>query len=265
MEENYLPIEIKQEILMGMTIEEILDRRKLSKEWKEAVDNLWCRLLKRDYNIKTNEDCYDKYKRKYDTIKTLSVPFKKIEDVTASYKIPSEDFYILLEFLGFRRMEPGSFFYDLDIERDFKVFMSNLNTHSLDPKIILGMPINKMAVKNAREGNIRHLFTKHEYGGYGEYGKFGEAVMMTINVFKDMLPKVLSMTLRLKDYVVQISYKDYIELYNTLNNNMFDTDFKNIFQGHPLGYKAIELIHILANKTNITKNDLKKLEKDYFY
>ena len=269
MEENYLPIEIKQEILMGMTLEEILDRRKLSKEWKEAVDNLWCRLLKRDYDIKTNEKCYNKYKRKYDAIRKLSIPFKKIEDVAKIYGIPFDYLCSLLELLGFkpRDIEKGSFFYGLDIEKDlFPIFYNWLSDVGplLESYMSLGMPVNNIAEKGANE-HLKKLFPKHDI------------VKMTINAFKDIFPKVLPI-INYKDinknmytdyYYVTTSYKDYIDLYNTLNNNTFDIDFRNAFRkrkkDHPLTEdKALELIHKLANVDNITQNYLNKLTREYF-
>ena len=80
MSEIYLPNEIWEKIIMKNTINDILKMRLLSKEMKNIIDNLWSRLLDRDYGMEIlvdnlqsrlldsdygmgmKHDCYDVYK-----------------------------------------------------------------------------------------------------------------------------------------------------------------------------------------------------------
>jgi hypothetical protein len=56
-----------REELMDMTISEILDKRLVSKEWKQIIDenSFWCRLLDRDYPEYDHQktDCLNSYKK----------------------------------------------------------------------------------------------------------------------------------------------------------------------------------------------------------
>jgi hypothetical protein len=58
-----------REQLMDMTIKEILNKRLVSREWKEIIDSdsFWCRLLDRDYNDfdHKHEKCQESYKYIY--------------------------------------------------------------------------------------------------------------------------------------------------------------------------------------------------------
>ena len=78
MEEIYLPNDIIDEMLMKMTINEILKKSTISKQWKERVNTLWCRLLDRDYKIKTTTECKKKYREEYSFYRDLVIKKDKI-------------------------------------------------------------------------------------------------------------------------------------------------------------------------------------------
>jgi hypothetical protein len=53
-----------REQMMNMTIREILERRLVSKEWRDIIDedSFWCRLIKRDYNEDKSDNCKMQYR-----------------------------------------------------------------------------------------------------------------------------------------------------------------------------------------------------------
>ena len=67
MDELYLPEELWQEIIMNMSLKELLEKRELSSEWKDRIDSLWCRLIERDFpNIEYDKcNCEKQYRILY--------------------------------------------------------------------------------------------------------------------------------------------------------------------------------------------------------
>ena len=66
---TYLPREIWQEILMNLSIKDILEMENISKEWQQIIkdNNLWYRLYERDFKEKIYDriDCYRSYMLEY--------------------------------------------------------------------------------------------------------------------------------------------------------------------------------------------------------
>ena len=48
-EEVYLPEELWEITIMNTPLKELLKLRQTSKEWRDRIDSLWCKLLERDY------------------------------------------------------------------------------------------------------------------------------------------------------------------------------------------------------------------------
>ena len=106
MEELYLPEELWQEIIMKKSINEILEMRKLSKEWRDRIDSLWCRLLNRDFKINKKDNCYNEYKRNY-TLKThLTIEDDEIRKRFKKFREMNEKiFYDVIKDVGFEYYE----------------------------------------------------------------------------------------------------------------------------------------------------------------
>lgn len=82
-EELYLPEELWEITIMNKPIKEILEMRTLSKEWKDRIDSLWCKLFERDYpnQIYNKKDCYNEYKKKYEESKILHISKNEIRNI----------------------------------------------------------------------------------------------------------------------------------------------------------------------------------------
>ena len=76
-EEVYLPEELWEIIIMKKPINEIVKMRSLSKEWKRRIDKLWCKLLKRDFDMDKDKNCKKVYEKTY-TNKQIFDPINKI-------------------------------------------------------------------------------------------------------------------------------------------------------------------------------------------
>ena len=79
MNEIWLPDDIIDEVLMKMTIKEILEKARTSKRWEERMNTLWCRLLDRDYKIKKDKGCKEIYKNYYKIERDIVIHDEDIE------------------------------------------------------------------------------------------------------------------------------------------------------------------------------------------
>ena len=99
---EYLPEELLQEIVMKMPLKDVLEKRKLSKEWRDAIDKLWCRLLDRDFKIKTKDNCYNNYKKNFILSRYLTIDDTKIQERLNRFKkLNKELFYRVIKEIGF--------------------------------------------------------------------------------------------------------------------------------------------------------------------
>ena len=114
-DEVYLPNELWEITLMNKPIEEIVKMRTLSKEWKNRIDSLWCKLIERDFKTKNYDknDCmkgYILYKN------FVTIPIKEIIDKAKEISLDEKLALSIIKDLGFLEydgilyFEPKSFF-----------------------------------------------------------------------------------------------------------------------------------------------------------
>lgn len=65
--DEIIPPELIREHLLSLPIEDIIRYRRISKEWKDIIDNLWYDLVKRDFNVLPHDkiNCKEEYKYRY--------------------------------------------------------------------------------------------------------------------------------------------------------------------------------------------------------
>jgi hypothetical protein len=70
-----------REQMMNMTINEILDRRLVSREWRDIIDedSFWCRLIKRDYDEDVTTNCKIQYRKMTNKYYNVARRFSEIK------------------------------------------------------------------------------------------------------------------------------------------------------------------------------------------
>ena len=94
-----LPEELLQEIVMNMPLKDVLKQRDVSKEWRNRIDSLWCRLLDRDFNINKKDNCYKEYKRNFILKTYLTFEDNKVKGKN------KELFYDIVKDIGFKNYD----------------------------------------------------------------------------------------------------------------------------------------------------------------
>ena len=106
-EEVYLPNELWEITIMNKPIKEILEMRTLSKEWRDRIDSIWCRLIERDFNTKeyNKNDCYNEYKFMYKFKGMPSMSTNEIQNIITDLELKDikvNDIVKLFEMKGFK-------------------------------------------------------------------------------------------------------------------------------------------------------------------
>ena len=224
-----LPTELMEEIIMNMPLKEVLERRELSKEWRDVIDNLWCRLLKRDYNIKQKDDC----KNKYVLLNDISIPKKKINSVLKKVIINNIDSIVdlILVNSGFKE-EKDKWIFKPNIERD----MDSVG-NSLDSR---GKFVPKFNLRISNIGVIlMNINIDDDYN-------------IIVKIIENILPRYFFIE---HNEYISIMIKDYITIYNI--NYSFDNDLLSLLANPPektfyrwISMKpnvVLNLIHEIAN------------------
>lgn len=194
---THIPEDVLGEILFKMKIEDILRLKNTSKNWEYVIDNLWCRLLERDFKVKMKDKCDIKYKELYE-IKDLMITEKQIESAIKKYKldVSSENITYILEKNGFKKMNnewiyvPQIFSYKL-LHRFFAEYMNgNIDSNLVDVSAYI---------------DIYPFMSK---------------------ILKDIIPKQFVFKETTKaDLEVYIPFDSLIKGYNYARNNRFDEIF----------------------------------------
>ena len=208
----HIPEDVLGEILFKMKIEDILRLENTSKNWKYVIDKLWCRLLERDFKVKSKDKCDTKYKELYE-INLLVITEKQIESSIKKYKssLSLNDITSILESKDFEKIKDGWMyipkilghpilheFFDEFIFLKGDIVDSNLlNISSNIEKLIYYQHINKIDEYKAYE-ILRNIFPKRY-------------------IFDD------NENSRILD--IYIPFDLFIKGYNYLNDNRFDEDF----------------------------------------
>ena len=108
-EEVYMPNELWEITIMNKPIKEILELRTLSKEWRDRIDSLWCKLIERDFKTKdyNKNDCYNEYKFMYGYKNMPSISINEIRDKITTLKLKNvtiNDIILYFEEVGFKRI-----------------------------------------------------------------------------------------------------------------------------------------------------------------
>ena len=82
---DYILKELDRKILMNLPIEQLIKMRETSKQYKNAIDMLWCDLYERDFKYISENDCYKRYKETYSAWKELTITDKKIDKASKEY------------------------------------------------------------------------------------------------------------------------------------------------------------------------------------
>ena len=258
MDEIWLPNDIIDELLMNMKIEEILERSRISKRWKERVNTLWYRLLERDFDVKgildvkSIDDNKEIYKNNYLIVNSIIIKENDIHKVVyETKKIRDRELYKKQICNVIKRA-----FFDYDNG----IFKFNAN-HI--------MVITSITSPLYRGGDLpRPFITLYSFGLYDINNKTLSDVLLS-RMFKSILPftfiyetKNFSPA-RYIECKISISLKNYILIYNYLNGkDSFDLAVMNYIKKmniiKNLSYyminvepidplKSLELIHEIAN------------------
>ena len=223
-----VPEEVLGEILMNSTIEELIEKSKVSKEWKRVIDKLWCRLLNRDYKVKTFDDCENKYKEYYDIGNKISITSNKIKKVLSDIKKSKEydeELDLSLEDITedvkriFGRFDfkerNGNFIYVPKIDEDLILFFNQYIT-SLEEgrKYEDGIYIAEIDMNTLNNP----IFNPHS--------------LILDEFVQSLLPEDFLFEYEdvdedepLESFGVAIPFKLYIQAYNYHNKGNFDKDF----------------------------------------
>ena len=206
-----LPIDVMKEQLLRLPIGDIVKNRRISKEYKGIIDenNFWCDLIRRDYpNIKFNKDaCENDYKEAYKLVRSLTVTNEKIESVIKKYKLDMKKLKKYIDDdlinIGFKR-EGDKYVYKLDINENFyRTVINLLSFHDIPNKdIFIG------------DGKL-HMFTTRSIVNRETYYK----------ILKEILPVLIDSETSRYFYM---SLRNYIMLYNIINNYSFNKDFLTV-------------------------------------
>ena len=169
-----LPDELIGEILMNISTNDILNKY-VSTQWKRVIDNLWCRLFYRDFNIKLNDT---QYKDIYYIGKRLYITNDKIEEAKDKYRVHDETVSKILNDLSFYQIKNG-FIFKADIKQ--------LKITKRKNKLVKISDINICSYESFIVGNTRYIVDsdyirdfvtdilpndfKFELYGFGEMGE----------------------------------------------------------------------------------------------
>jgi hypothetical protein len=91
MSNNYekLSFDEIREKLMHLTVQEILQKRSISHQWRAIIDedSFWCRLLKRDYDEDLSENCNQRYRLKSDKYYKIALDIFNFSDIDVSESV----------------------------------------------------------------------------------------------------------------------------------------------------------------------------------
>ena len=201
-EEVYLPNELWEITIMNKPIKEILEMRSLSKEWKDRIDSLWCKLIERDYGVKQTDNCYEQYKLLY------NMPKIYIKDIEKSIK----------KFMTDKLLKHMDKDFDL-----LSYFIKELQDHSFKQvgNILYFDP--KAKIYKHKSVLIRVIIDKEDEvvisgikylpilgGGYGSYHED------LIKVLDDMIYSFLSKPMIIEHGIISIKPKDFKKIYEKL-------------------------------------------------
>lgn len=84
------------EIMMNMTLNEILDKTKTNKKWYNIIsdDKFWCKLLNRDFNIKQEFNCKNTFIKEY----KKRINMNDIKKYSNKYKINYKYLIAIIEY-----------------------------------------------------------------------------------------------------------------------------------------------------------------------
>ena len=206
------PHDTMKEQLLKLPIGDIVNSRRISKEYKDIIDenSFWCQLLDRDYpKMKYNKDsCEATYKDIYLTLKSMTITDKQIDDAIKKYVRISirdsvkefiEDDLLRIPF----KKANDKFILDFDLKEQFQYRIQDL--------IFDRVPKYTMKFKPIIFNN---LISKPDY----------------LNILKDILPKFMFIeTVNVPGFqnsYITMYVKDYIRLYDFTHN--FDNDLKTV-------------------------------------
>ena len=227
--DEIIPPELIREHLLSLPIEDIMRCKRISKEWKNIIDNIWYELIKRDFNVLPHDkiNCKDEYKYRYIHRNVTSINVKDIIAIADNKTKMFVDHEYNYTDLGITLNE---------LVHDVKETLISLgfNKHKYDENIlyfhtkrlmknafdnIKGMdPKNKIYLGNIESYLLKKSVIRISSPNFSKYMDDIKYVIKVITLFKIKLDIYEN-----KLYIYNYSYYGYYEM--PYGKGSFDKDF----------------------------------------